>query len=278
METAPQIQVKVNHPDGCLKNLQRSIKPVFVKDALGNFSANSTATFVEYKKLKFIAFAGHACVENDGSTNQLAMLPNNGEFQFVDMENVVLFKDLDLALWHVDPGEGNAFVNFIDLNNIKEKSEKFTFEPGLMSWIGFRSKTVTDFHGSKIHTARQYFDHSFTPPKAMCAEYTNLGGQFTTDPIKDHTDTKVAFHYDGKNATFLKAGHKPQAPTPKGMSGGALFFLSGNYTNTEDNKILDVSDHLFAGLGLEWYGKKYIIGTNSRAIIAAIELVIPQIS
>jgi hypothetical protein len=140
----------------------------------------------------------------------------------------------------------------------------------ILNWIGFPAKKAKGYHKTKSsaeyikkHISGSDLDDGI--PKLQNAEYLWLKGKVVVN-----NDIKISASFDNTKVTYQYEGYKENGYSPKGMSGGALFFFKENNSNS----VIDINKMFkFAGIGLEYNGK-LIKGVSRNLMIKILDMYI----
>lgn len=245
---------------------QRFVYPIYTKDELGNFNFSSTMTYLKYKEIYFCVFAAHALNKNS-NIKSIGYLGTDGVFtSFGDIEvfrNYKVFQEHDIVVCNSLPFE---LKNYFDLDNDNGQLNVNK----ILNWIGFPAKKAKEYHRTKSSVEYIKKDISRSDlddgvPKLENAEYLWLKGKIVTN-----NDIQISASFENKKVTYQHEGYKENGYSPKGMSGGALFFFKGNNSNS----VIDINKMFkFAGIGLEYNGK-LIKGVSRKLMIKILDMYI----
>lgn len=241
---------------------QRFVIPLYYKDTLGNYEYSSTATLVTYKGSHYFIFAAHA-LNGVLKVSDFYILGADGElyaiydfsigYRIFEGEDIVVVDCFNKVL------EGK---NYFDIS----ESSLLGFDKNHFAWTGFPSSKckAKKIHNTKSpETLRNQFVH-----EDESGIYFKSAQYFTiVSKVKGNNKKFITGSYDRKNTHLKYKGSVSMAPSPEGMSGGAMyFFAKGQILKNSINETFR-----FAGIGIEYKKDNSIIGVSRETIISLIE-------
>ncbi|HCE2818499.1 TPA: hypothetical protein NG675_004531 [Vibrio parahaemolyticus] len=241
---------------------QRFVIPLYYKDSLGNYEFSSTATLLKYKGAHYFAFAAHA-LSNVLSISDFYIFGSDGEFYAISDIAIGyrVFEDKDIVI--VD-----CFNQVLDGKNYFDISESsmLGFDKKHFAWTGFPSSKckAKKIHNSKSsETLRNQFVH-----EEENSLYFKSAQYFTiVSKVRGNNKQFITGIYERKNQSLKYKGNVSMAPSPQGMSGGAMYFFSKG--QTLKNNLSET--FRFAGIGIEHKKDNTIVGVSRDMIINLID-------
>lgn len=242
---------------------QRFVIPLYIKDNLGNYAYSSTGTFVQYNGHHYIIFAAHA-LEKNISVNDIYVFGNDGDLHQIQERSIryKVFKEEDIVIIdhfnHVFNGKNYFNLNIISLRG---------FDKNHFAWTGFpysKSKSKNIHNSKSKETLKQenvYSDGNDV--YFINAKYFTIKSR-----ISSSNKDSIKGTYNRKQAELKYQGSVDMAPSPKGMSGGAIYFFP------KSEKLKETLDDTFrfAGIGLQYKKDGTIIGVSRKKIIELIDI------
>lgn len=241
---------------------QRFVIPLYYKDTLGNYEYSSTATLVKYKGDHYFVFAAHA-LNSVLKVCDFYILGADGELYAISDFSIGyrIFEDKDIVV--VD-----CFNKVLEGKNYFDISETslLGFDKKHFAWTGFPSSKckAKKIHNTKSpETLRDQFVH-----EDESGLYFKSAQYFTiVSKVKGKNKKFITGSYNRKNASLKYKGNVSMAPSPEGMSGGAMYFFSkGQTLKSSINETFR-----FAGIGIEYKKDNTIVGVSRETIISLIE-------
>lgn len=245
------------------RQAQRFVYPLYKKDGMGGFSFSSTATFATYKGRFFCIFAAHALTADEETVENIGMLTTDGNFVplSVSCKAYKIYRDHDIVICISDtPFEPRNHFNLAP----RESATEFNTEG--FGWIGFpQKKAVQTIHKSKA-SPDKIINHlsvaSDGRPVWSNAKFLMIGAM-----LESKSESVIIGRFENVGVNYEYEGFKQQGYSPRGMSGGALFYGPKKFHSTPQS-LEDL--FLFAGIGLE-YDRISIKGVPKERIISLIE-------
>jgi hypothetical protein len=246
------------------RQTQRFVIPLYIKDNLNNYEYSSTGTLITYNEHYYILFAAHALAKNDDIINDIYFFSTDGSL------NKILDFSIGYKIYHdedivIDDHFNNRFngKNYFNLN-LKNLSG---FDKHHFAWTGFplsKSKSKKIHNSKSEENLKEQYIH-FTEDNI----YFKNAKYFTiVSRIESKTKNFIKGKYNRKNTKLKYQGDVQTAPSPRGMSGGAMYFFA------KGEKLKNTLDETFrfAGIGIEYKNDKTIVGVYRDKIIELIDL------
>lgn len=242
------------------RQAQRYVIPLYLADEMGNFHYSSTGTLVEYGLNFYLVFAAHA-IEGRSKVEDVAFLGIDGELHKVtdDAYSYRIYEAEDIVIVDFKRSKFDG-KNYFDLN--KEFS-LIGFEKNAFSWTGFpqswvktktihrTKKTTSVLNDNVVETEGGYYFKN--------ARYFSI-----TSKVKTFNNLEITGSYDRKKLDLKYKGAVDEGPSPKGMSGGAMYFFA---KDQKFNGTLEKTFN-FAGIGIEYVKDNRIKGVSRHKVIA----------
>lgn len=220
------------------RQVQRFVRPLWIKDDVGGYKPSSTASFIKYGGGYFALCAQHA-VEGI-ELHQIGLLENGeGRSKFSSLVSISydykIYKDDDIAIFHLKEDALGKYTgeSFFD---IEEEYVPSTYE--CLAWIGYPSKRGRHYKEDRIRDdiviGRKHRLQDDGVPLYNDAKYMIFLGAFL-----GYAGNILKLFIPNSKINFCKEGDKSNAPSLKGMSGGAVYQFSGG-------------KYYFIGMGIEY--------------------------
>ncbi|HCG5919317.1 TPA: hypothetical protein NJ048_004488 [Vibrio parahaemolyticus] len=248
--------------DEYCRQSQRFVVPLYYKDSLGNYAYSSTATLVKYNNIHYIIFAAHA-LDGGITVDDFFIFGADGEFykisEFSIGYRVFCSEDIVIVDCFNKVLDGK---NYFNLN----ESSLLGFDKKHFAWTGFPSSKckTKKIHNSKSpETLRNQFVH-----EDESGVYFKSASYFTIlSKVKGCNKQFITGIYERKNASLKHKGDVSMAPSPEGMSGGAMYFFSKG--QVLKGRLDDT--FRFAGIGIEYKKDNTIVGVSRDKVISLLE-------
>ncbi|WP_394125135.1 hypothetical protein [Psychrobacter nivimaris] len=248
------------------KQAQRFIIPLYLKDELGNYEYSSTGTYIEYNSLFYLVCAAHAISDKE-SLEDLHWLSASGEMIGVLSESFYykVFREDDIII--VDYfNKKNNNRNYFNLNYQLNPAEISSYFFDGFYWIGFpnswnKLKKISKTKSSEMLKQSNFYENEVST-------YMKSTKYFMMSAMSVKTDS-----YDylkglifTKNLELKYKGRISDAPSLKGMSGGAFFttFIANSVHHKFDGV---EKSFIFLGIGLERNKDNIVKGVSKKRLI-----------
>lgn len=245
------------------RQAQRFVYPLYKKDGMGGFLFSSTATFASYRGRFFCIFAAHALTADEETVENIGMLTTGGNLVplSASCKACKIYRNHDIVICVSEaPFAPRNHFNLVPY----ESATEFTRDG--FGWIGFpQKKAVQAIHKSKA-----------SPDKVKKHLSVASDGRHKWDNAKfliigaaheSKSESVITGRFENVSVNYEYEGFKQQGYSPRGMSGGALFYGPKKF-HSPPQSLEDL--FLFAGIGLEYDGTS-IKGVPKERIICLIE-------
>jgi len=244
------------------RQTQRFVIPLYIKDELDNYEFSSTGTLVKYQEHHYILFAAHA-LDGNVEFDRVYTFGRDGQFHQIKGFAIghEIFKEQDVVI--VDCF--NQVMEDKNYFNLDKKS-LIGFEKKAFAWTGF---PFSQSNSKKVHrsSTQETLKNKFVYIDESGGYFRNARYFTIISKIKSNNNIEITGKYDRKNVNLKYQGDVSTGPSPKGMSGGAIYYFSKNQVlkGSLDNTFR------FAGIGIEYKKDSTIIGVPSSKIIDLME-------
>lgn len=252
------------------KQAQRFVIPLYLKDELGNYKYSSTGTYVEYNGVFYLICAAHAISDKE-SLEKLHWLSPVGEMVGVLSQSFYhkVFKEDDIII--VDYfNKRYKDRNYFNLNHQLNPAEISNYFLDRFYWIGFpnswnklkdisRTKSCVtlkeaNFHTDEIGTYMKRTKYFMMPAMG----------------VKPNNSNEVKGLIPTKNLELKYKGRISDAPSLKGMSGGAFFTTVLTTTAHHEFESVDKS-FVFLGIGVERSKDDIVKGVSKKRLVEILD-------
>lgn len=252
------------------RQAQRFIIPLYLKDELNNYHYSSTGTCVEYNAGFYLICAAHA-VSDKENLKDLHWLSPSGEMVGVLSQSLYykVFREDDIIVidYFNRSYEGK---NYFNLNHQVNPFELKNYFIEGFYWIGFpssRNKIKTISRTKSSNTLREsnvHVDDSGTYMKNI--NYL----MFRAIRVETSSSDEVKGRIQTKNLQFKYKPNKSDAPSLRGMSGGAFFTTVRTTTDHHEFESIEKS-FLFLGIGVEHSKENIVKGVSKKRLIEILD-------
>lgn len=252
------------------RQAQRFVIPLYLRDELDNYHYSSTGTYIKYNSGFYLICAAHA-VSDKENLKDLNWLSPSGEMVGVLSQSLYfkVFREDDIIVidYFNQSSEGK---NYFNLNYQVSLNEFKNYCLDSFYWIGFpnswnKLKTVSNTKSSNtLKEANFHVDDSGTYMKSI--KYLMFPAMY----IKPNSSNEVKGVIQTKNLQFKYRSNKSDAPSLRGMSGGAFFTTV--LTTTEGHKFESIEkSFLFLGIGVERSKDNIVKGVSKKRLIEILD-------
>jgi len=252
------------------RQTQRFVMPLYIKDNLDNYEYSSTGTLITYNEHHYILFAAHALGKNNDNIHNMYFFSTNGS----------LTKLLDSSIGHkIYNNEDIVIIDYFNnrFNGKNYFNLNFTslsgFDKHHFAWTGF---PLSKSKSKKIHNSKseEKLKEQYIHTTEDNIYFQNVKYFTIISRIESKTKDFIKGKYNRKNTKLKYQGDVQTAPSPRGMSGGAMyFFTKGEKLKKNHDGTFNLNDTFrFAGIGIEYKQDNTIVGVYKDKIVELIDL------